>query len=478
MSPFSSRRRRRRRLSRSARALAVGVVVAAVVLVLVIGGALRTSSQSLAYLRDVNRSYAEQVAVLAARSNATGRQLGSIAPSIAGGSRPELEATLDTLVEQATSVARQAASLETPAPTGGSGIDVADAFAQRATAVVDLRRTVNRLLTLSPIPAVTAADPSDTVAPTPPSLSATAATTALERVGASIAASNRAYAAARRALRAGPGHASLPSSTWRQGAASWSATGAASLVAALSSSPTLAAVHEVVLVTDALGLTPSPVPPARGTPAVGSAVEIPPTDKLVVSAVVADQGNVPARGVTVEVAVAPQTGKPPTQRSRTVSLAPGGSTTVTFRAVRVVPDGHYTVTVTLRPPVPDVTPAAVTSDSVPVAVAPPSPPAVAQVRPDKGPASGGTAVVILGSGFSMATAVKFGTATASFRVVSGTEIKAVAPPGTGKVTVTVENPGGPSGYSATNQFTYKSPRSASGSTTTTSTTAASSATTG
>jgi hypothetical protein len=466
-------------MSRSARALAVGTVAAAAVAFLLIGGALRTGPQSASYLRDVNRSFADQVAVLTARSNALGRQLGTLLPAMAASSRPALEASLDTLVQQAESIARQAAVLESPAPSGGAGADVATAFAQRATAIIDLRRTLDRLLVLSPLPTVTSADPPATVAPTPPALSAAAATAALERVGGTIASSNRSYAAGRRSLRASPGRASLPPSSWRTATAAWTPTGAASLVAALGASPTLAAVHDVVLATGALALIPAPVPPANGASAPANAVEVPPTSKLAVSAVVANRGNVPARHVTVEVQVAPQTGKAPTRRSRTVSIGPGGSTTVTLPPAPVAPAHSYTVTVTVAPPVPDATTGAATSDTLSVTVAPPSPPAVAQVTPAKGPERGGNTVVILGSNFRQATAVKFGTTDASFTIVSGTEIKAVVPPGTGTVTVTVENAGGPSGYSAGNQYTYEHPRSGSGAgtTSTTSTTATTATTT-
>lgn len=453
-------------MSRSARVTAVGGIVVVIVAILLIGGALRTGSQSVSYLREVNRSYAEETAVLAARSNLTGRQLGSVVPSMAASSRAALEASLDTLVDQAEGVARQAELLESPAPSGGSADDVATAFADRATALMDLRRTVERLLVLSPLPAVTSADPTASVAPTPPSLSTAAAAAALEQVGATIAASNRAYAAGVRALRSAPGRAALPPCSWTGAASSWSATGAASLVAALHGSPALAAVHDVVLVTDALALTPAPVPPATGSPAAAGTVEVPPTRTLSVSAVVADRGNVPARDVAVELEVAPQTGAPPTRRTRSVSLAPESSASVSLPSAPVAPGGHYTVTVTVVPTVADTSAGAVTSATLSVTVGPPSPPAVAQVTPDKGPAQGGTTVVILGSGFRQATAVKFGTVDARFTVVSGTEIKAVTPPGTGSVTVTVVNAGGPSGYSAGNRFTYKAVRSASGSTTT------------
>lgn len=469
MSPVLSPRRRRR-LSRSARAVAVGAIAAVVVAVLLIGGVLRTGSQSTSYLRAVNRSFAEETAILAARSNATGRQLGQAVPSMAGASRRELDAVLDTLVGQAKSVARQATLVESPAPSGGAGVDVVQAFAGRAGALVDLRQTIDRLLTLSPLPTVASADPSASVAPTPPALSTAAATAALQRVGRALAASNRAYAAARRALRAAPGKARLAASSWTSGAASWSATGAASLVAALRASPSLAAVHDVVLDARALALTPSPVPSPSGS-AAPPGVEVPPTHRLSVSAVVADRGNVPARGVTVSFEVAPHAGGAPTRHSRTVSLAPGGATTVSLPSAPVTPAGQYSVTVTVTPPVADSVPGAVTSASLSVTVGPPSPPSVTAVKPKKGPAAGGTTVVITGTGFRHATSVTFGTAAARFTIVSGTEIRAVAPPGSGTVVVTVANAGGPSGFSATHQFTYTGSAPAAGPGTTTTTAA-------
>lgn len=458
-------------MSRSARAVAAGAVVAVVVAVVLVGGVLRTGSQSASYVRAVNRSFAEETAVLAARSNATGRQLRRAVPSMAGTSRRALDALLDTLVDQARSVARQAALFESPAPSGGAGADVAQAFAERAGALVHLRRTLDRLLTLSPLPAVKSADPSAAVAPTPPHLSTAGATAALQRVGDAVAASNRAYASARRALHDAPGKARLAASSWTSGTA-WSATGAASLVAALRASPSLAAVHDVVLDTGALAITPSPVPPPAGSPP-SSSLEVPPTSRLSVSAVVADRGNVPARGVTVSLEVASQTGAAPTRRSRTVSLAPGGATTVLLPPAPVTPAGHYSVTVTVTPAAADTVAGAVTSATLSVTVGPPSPPSVTAVKPKKGPAAGGTAVVIIGTGFRHATVVKFGTADARFTIVSGTEIKAIAPPGTGTVIVTVENAGGPSGFSATHQFTYKGsgPAGPSGTTTTTTTSA-------
>ncbi|MFE2448283.1 IPT/TIG domain-containing protein [Streptomyces sp. NPDC059426] len=72
-------------------------------------------------------------------------------------------------------------------------------------------------------------------------------------------------------------------------------------------------------------------------------------------------------------------------------------------------------------------------------------PVVSGVSPGQGPAAGGNTVTLSGSGFTGATAVRFGSASASsFTVVSATQITAVAPPGSGTVQVTVTGPGGTS----------------------------------
>ncbi|QLH23602.1 S-layer family protein [Streptomyces sp. Rer75] len=73
-------------------------------------------------------------------------------------------------------------------------------------------------------------------------------------------------------------------------------------------------------------------------------------------------------------------------------------------------------------------------------------PVLSGVTPNQGPATGGTSVTLTGSGFTGATAVRFGSVLASsFTVVSSTQITAVAPPGSaGPVQVTVTGPGGTS----------------------------------
>ena len=83
-------------------------------------------------------------------------------------------------------------------------------------------------------------------------------------------------------------------------------------------------------------------------------------------------------------------------------------------------------------------------------------PTVAYLYLSSGPAKGGTAVTIAGTGFTGATQVNFGANAATNVLVntSGTLITATSPAGTGIVNVTVTGPGGTSAAVAFDQFTY------------------------
>jgi hypothetical protein len=82
-------------------------------------------------------------------------------------------------------------------------------------------------------------------------------------------------------------------------------------------------------------------------------------------------------------------------------------------------------------------------------------PAVTGLSPTHGPAAGGTSVVITGTGFTGATAVRFGATNATaFGVSSSTQITATAPAGTGTVDVTVTTTAGTSANTAADNYTY------------------------
>jgi hypothetical protein len=73
------------------------------------------------------------------------------------------------------------------------------------------------------------------------------------------------------------------------------------------------------------------------------------------------------------------------------------------------------------------------------------PPTLTVINPSQGPTTGGTTVTLTGTGLTGATAVRFGSTSASFTVNSATQITAVAPArSAGSVTVTVTHPTGTS----------------------------------
>jgi large repetitive protein len=96
------------------------------------------------------------------------------------------------------------------------------------------------------------------------------------------------------------------------------------------------------------------------------------------------------------------------------------------------------------------------TETVTVNTAGGTPPAVTKVKPTNGGAAGGTTVTITGTGFTGATAVKFGaTSAASFKVGSATSLTAVSPAETpGLVDITVTTPAGTSALSSADHFKF------------------------
>ena len=84
---------------------------------------------------------------------------------------------------------------------------------------------------------------------------------------------------------------------------------------------------------------------------------------------------------------------------------------------------------------------------------------VTNVCPNHGPATGGTSVIVVGTGLGSATQVSFGSVPATnVTQISGGELKVTSPAGTAGTTVdvTVSTPGGTSAAAAADHFTYDS----------------------
>jgi hypothetical protein len=89
-----------------------------------------------------------------------------------------------------------------------------------------------------------------------------------------------------------------------------------------------------------------------------------------------------------------------------------------------------------------------------------NPPSVSAVAPSAGPVAGGAAVTVTGNEFSGASAVTFGSTPAtSFKVLSSTQISAVAPAHpAGTVDLRITTSGGTSASGNTDRFTYVAAR--------------------
>jgi hypothetical protein len=84
-----------------------------------------------------------------------------------------------------------------------------------------------------------------------------------------------------------------------------------------------------------------------------------------------------------------------------------------------------------------------------------APPKITGITPTLGSTTGGTTVIIRGSGFTGTTRVLFGSTASHFTVNSDVKITAVSPAGSGTVHVTVITPVGTTAASNADQFQYR-----------------------
>jgi hypothetical protein len=131
-------------------------------------------------------------------------------------------------------------------------------------------------------------------------------------------------------------------------------------------------------------------------------------------------------------------------------IAPGAQSTITVRYAPTLPGKQITAV--------SVQSNDATHPNFGVSIsgfAPFTGPHVTGVLPTSGPPAGGTAVQVLGAGFTGATAVMFGSnAATGLTVDSDSQISAVTPAGAGVVDVTVITPGGTTAVNPASHFTY------------------------
>lgn len=167
--------------------------------------------------------------------------------------------------------------------------------------------------------------------------------------------------------------------------------------------------------------------PSSGPQAGGTTVTVSGSDLGLASEV--DFGGAPASQLSVNAAG--------TQLS---AVSPAGSGVV---AVTVVTPGGRS--------------AKVAADRYTYIAATPS--IVSGIAPASGPTTGGNGIVVMGRDFSGATRIMFGQTAGTVVNVNdpGTQLTALAPPGTGTVDVTVLTPAGTSATDAADAYTYVPP---------------------
>ncbi len=85
---------------------------------------------------------------------------------------------------------------------------------------------------------------------------------------------------------------------------------------------------------------------------------------------------------------------------------------------------------------------------------PPPPPTLSGISPSSGPRAGGTTVTLTGTNLQFIASVNFGSTYVTPQTISGTQVTAIAPPGSGTVAVFVSGPGGQSNSWS---YTYAQP---------------------
>jgi len=344
--------RRRALARRLAPALALAGV-AAILVVLVVGAVAQIAPASGSYRRTVDRGYEALTAPLVADSNASAPLLRTLLEHGPSLDRGVFFTDLDQLVSSSEDVARQFATITPPSPSAASIADCAGAMAARARSAASLRGALEGLLG----------------GPTGIGAGAgneAAATGSVQSVGASLRSADGMWSSCRSSLRRAAGFARLPASRWISDVSLWAPGALSAYVAALTGSPTLAAVH-IVAIVEAVTV-PAASPGASGT------LQVPPTNQLTLHVVVADDGNVDERGVQVVASLSETSPGGSTVQGRSSSVAPrsalfltaGASTAVVLPPQSVDPGASYSLHVVVTAPAETTNPATAT---FPLAVA-------------------------------------------------------------------------------------------------------------
>ena len=312
--------------------------------VLLIGGLTQVSRNSGPYTRQMNRTFATQVSVLANASNVTASTVRHFMGTLPAQDRQTLQAELDSAVQQTAQQEAQADSLAMPPPPGAIAQHFAAVFSDRAQAVSEVRAAIDGLLGMHPIPVAGGPPGNGTVVSTPTLLSSTEATNRIAAAGALLARSDQNYAAVRRELARSAGQARLPASTWITDDQVWQIGAVATQVDQVEVSPTLATTHQLALASVRLFPPSLPSPSGVATPGVST---LSPTNGVTVSVVLSNLGTVDEPRATVHMTLAAQVGGRTVTHTRVAAVAAGRSVTLAPGTFGIKPGQSYQLTVSI-----------------------------------------------------------------------------------------------------------------------------------
>ena len=334
-----------RRSRRKDRRITVGLVAAglavAVLLGLVINGIVSGATSSTGYLQLVNRSFAAQGNAIFQQQNVDGAQLTRVLTRAPLESRRVLQQQLDLLVRSTSAQVEQAKNATSPSPSGDLGPRFVRIVSERAQGVSGIRSAIDGLLGMTPLPI--AGSPRATPIAPPPLISSTEAITQLTHAGALISTADAAVLGLRQAVAAAPGSAQLIHSVFIKDPSLLEAPAMNAFVGSLESSTSLTIVHELNLLAVALRPAALPTPNSQVT-------NLPPTTKVVVTAVVRNLGNVAERPVVVTASVTPVSGGVADSVTISTQVGAEGVVSVTLPALSVRPGTTVSLQVAVSPP--------------------------------------------------------------------------------------------------------------------------------
>jgi hypothetical protein len=344
MLPLTSRRRARRR-SFNRRVYVLGG--ATLVTLLLIGGLTQVSRNSGPYTAQMNRSFADQVTVLADASNVTASSVRHFMGTLSTQDRQTLQAELDGAVQQTVQQQTRAATLAVPAPPGRIALHFGTVFSDRARAMSQMRAAIDGLLGMHPLAVAGALTTNGTVVSTPTLLSSTEATNRIAAAGALLARSDRNYAAMRGELSRSAGHLTVPVSTWITNRQLWQVGALATQIDQVESSSTLAAAHQLVLTSVRLSPPALPSPTGVATPGVST---LTPTTNVTVSVVLSNLGTADEPRATVHITLAAQVGGRTSAVTRVAAVGASRSVTLAPAFFGVTSGQSYQLSIAIALP--------------------------------------------------------------------------------------------------------------------------------